>query len=61
MDSVQLKCHGGYNRDDDYDDDDNDDDIVLCLHKMSQLEIINNAEINTESNYCQEIYGDELM
>jgi hypothetical protein len=58
MDSVQLKCHDGYNKDD---DDDNDDDIVLCLHKMSELVILSSEEINTESNYCQVLYGYELM
>ena len=62
MDSVQLKCHGGYNTDDDDDDDDdNDEDIFLCLHKMSELEILISDEINRESNYCQVLYGDELM
>ena len=38
MDSVQLTCHGGYNKDVDDDDDDKDDDIVLSLRKMSELE-----------------------
>ena len=49
MISVQLKCHGGYNKDDDDDDDDyhdyddNDGNIGLCLHKMSKLEIFSSA------------------
>jgi hypothetical protein len=61
MDSLQLKCHGGYNKDDDDDDNDNDDDIVLRLHKTSELEILSSAEIDTELNYCQVLYGDERM
>jgi hypothetical protein len=61
MDSVQLKCHDGYNKDNDDDDDDNDDDIVLCLHEMSELVILSSEEINTESNYCQVLYGDKRM
>jgi len=36
MDSFQLKCHDGYNKDVDDDDDDKDDDIVLSLRKMSE-------------------------
>jgi len=51
MDSVQLKCHGGYNKGDDDDEEDNDDGIVLYLHKMSELEIFSSAEISTDSNY----------
>jgi len=58
MESVQLKCHDGYNKDDDDDDDDN---IVLCLQKMLELVILSSAGMNTESNYCQVLYGDELM